>query len=204
MRTLVLATLFALVGALGPSACDEQERRKAETKKADDEDGKKAHAKPDVVASDAKADDAKREPEPTDDAKAVEPTDSAPIALTKLGLRGQAPKGTTVGGLEFDDGVMIQGPNGVAASVGLASDAQPKTEAEAKKDAESTYKAKNLASETLEDGFAVTFENETPLGTNFWVNARRDIGGKAYWCSTTASSPEQQAAVLAFCKSLAQ
>ena len=57
--------------------------------------------------------------------------------------------------------------------------------------------------EKLADGWAYTFENKGDMGANYFVNVRRDIGGKPIWCETTASQPEQQTAALDFCKSLA-
>jgi hypothetical protein len=48
----------------------------------------------------------------------------------------------------------------------------------------------------------VTFDNVGSLGANFFLQVRRDIGGTSYWCETCAASAEQQAAALAFCKSL--
>ena len=65
------------------------------------------------------------------------------------------------------------------------------------------YSPKNPKDEKLADGWAYTFENTGGMGTNYFVNVRRDIGGKSYWCETTASTPEQQTAALDFCKSLA-
>ena len=126
---------------------------------------------------------------------------SAPKALelTKLGLKVDAPAGSEVSG-GIGGGEMVQGP-GLVMSVDVASETRPKTIDEAKKDAE-MYTPKNIKTETLGDGWAITFENEGAAGTNYWVNVRRDIGGKAYWCETTASQPEQQANALAACKSL--
>ena len=55
MRTRTFATLFALAGILGLSACDKKEEPKKEDKKAEaKKDDKKADAKGDLKA-DAKA-----------------------------------------------------------------------------------------------------------------------------------------------------
>jgi hypothetical protein len=122
------------------------------------------------------------------------------VALTKLALKADAPAGTEAKDALVGEGVMLQGP-GLIATVELASDTRPKTIEDAKKDAE-MYTPKNLKEEKLADGFAVAFENEGGMGKNYWVMVRREIGGKAYWCETTASQPEQQENALKACKSL--
>jgi hypothetical protein len=207
MRTRTFATLFALAGVLGLSACDKKEEKKEDKKAEAKKDDKKADAKGDLKA-DVKADvkvepaaDGGADAEPAGDVKA-EPAAAGPVDLTKLGLKAEAPAGTSIGDAIVGEGVMVQGPN-LIATVDVASDTKPKTEDDAKKEAED-YTPKNFQSEKLEDGWAVTFDNEGDLGANFFVQVRRDIGGKTYWCETTASSVEQQAAALAFCKSLEQ
>lgn len=204
MRTRTFATLFALAGILGLSACDKKEEKKEDKKAEAKKDEKKADAKGDVKA-DAKAEpaaDAKAEPAADVKAEPEPAAAAGPVDLTKLGLKGDAPAGTSIGDAIVGEGIMAQGPN-LVATVEVASDSRPKTEEDAKKEAE-MYTPKNFKSEKLADGFAVTFDNEGDLGANFFVNVRRDIGGKTYWCETTASSVEQQTAALAFCKSLKQ
>ena len=98
---------------------------------------------------------------------------------------------------------MVQGTN-LVATVKEAGKFDPKTADEAKKDAESSYSSTDAKSETLADGWLLTFTNKGSAGTNYWVSSRRDIGGKSYFCSTTATTPEQQANAAAFCKSLKQ
>jgi hypothetical protein len=122
------------------------------------------------------------------------------VALTKLNLKTEAPAGTEAKDAIVGEGVMLQGP-GLIATVELASETRPKTIEDAKKDAE-MYTPKNLKEEKLADGFAVAFENEGGMGKNYWVMVRREIGGKAYWCETTASQPEQQENALKACKGL--
>jgi hypothetical protein len=197
MRTRTFATLFALAGVLGLSACDKKEEKKEDKKAEAKKDDKKADLK-----ADAKA-DTKVEPEPAaDGGKVAEPAAGGTVDLTKLGLKAEAPAGTNIGDAIVGEGIMAQGPN-LVATVEIASDTRPKTEEEAKKEAE-MYTPQNFKSEKLPDGFAVTFDNTGDLGANFFVNVRRDIGGKTYWCETTASSVEQQTAALDFCKSLKQ
>lgn len=197
-----IATLIALTGMLGFSACDKKEEKK-EDKKADAKkgDAKKGDAKKGDtkdVKADAKADVAA-------DAKAdggAAAGGDGEVALEKLGLKAKAPAGSSVGDAIVGEGVMVQGPD-LVVTVEEASDTRPKTEEEAKKEVD-MYTPKNLATEKLEDGWSLTFDNEGGMGANYFVQVRRDIGDKTYWCETTASKPEQQANALAFCKSLAK
>lgn len=121
------------------------------------------------------------------------------LELTKLGLKMDAPAGSTVGD-GIMGGVMVQGPN-LVVTVDEANDSRPKTGEDAAKEAD-MYNPQEPKTEKLADGFAFTFVNTGDLGKNYWVHVRREIGGKAYWCETTSSSPEQQTNALAACKSL--
>lgn len=125
---------------------------------------------------------------------------TAPLDLPKLGLKADAPAESTVNDAIMGTGHMIMGP-GLVVNVAEASDSQPKTADDAKKEAE-MFTPKNLKDEKLADGWVVTFDNEGSMGKNFFAQVRRDIGGKAIWCETTASQPEQQTNAVNFCKSL--
>ena len=156
----------------------------------------------DAAKTDAKTGDKTAKP---GDAKPgdAKPADAAGAALDlpKIGLKADAPAGSTAGDkIGGGDGHMVQGP-GLVANVEVASDSRPKTVDDAKYDAD-MYSPKNLKDEKLADGWAVTFDNEGGMGKNFFVNVRREIDGKSIWCETTASSPEQATAALSFCKSL--
>jgi hypothetical protein len=122
------------------------------------------------------------------------------LDLPKLGLKADAPEGSTVNDAIMGTGHMVMGP-GLVANVAEASDSQPKTIEDAKKEAE-MFTPKNLKEEKLADGWVVTFDNEGGMGKNFFAQVRRDIGGKAIWCETTASQVEQQTNAVNFCKSL--
>ena len=74
-------------------------------------------------------------------------------------------------------GHMIMGP-GLVVNVAEASDSQPKTADDAKKEAD-MFTPKNLKDEKLADGWVVTFDNEGSMGKNFFAQVRRDIGLKA-------------------------
>ena len=176
MRTLFITLPLALTVACGGGApADKKDEKKPEA-------GAKADAEP---------------------AKKDEPKADGPAALdlAKIGLVLDAPAGATVGDAIGGSGVMIQGP-GIVLTVGEASDFYPKTLEDAKKEAAEMYSGKEIKEETLDNGWVITWENEGGLGKNYWVQARRDIDGKSYECSTTASQPEQQANALAACKSL--
>lgn len=196
LRSSVSALVFTSL--LFAVACDSKKDDKAAGKAEDKKAASKAEAK-DAKGGEAKA-DAKAGEAKADEAKAGgEPAAAGGLAIDKLKLKADAPEGTTVGD-GIGEGVMVQGP-GLVAMVEVASDTRPKTEDDAKKDAD-MYSPKNLQSEKLADGWVVTFDNEGSAGKNFFVNVRRDIGGKAYWCETTAPSEEQAANAVAFCKSL--
>jgi len=184
--------LLALAGLLAVAACDSKTDDKKDAKgKADDKKGDKKGDAKTAAKTDAKA-----------DAKADEPAAAGgAIVLEKLGLKAEAPAGATVSDGIGGAGVMIQAP-GVVVLVDAASETRPKTVDDAKKDADS-YTPKNLKDEKLADGWIVTYDNEGTMGKNFFVNVRRDIGGKAIWCETTASAEDQAAAAIAICKSLA-
>jgi hypothetical protein len=123
-----------------------------------------------------------------------------PVELTALGLVGEAPSGSTVSKAPIGEGVMVQGP-GLVVTVEVASDSRPATADAAKTEAD-MYSPKNAKTEALADGWAFTFENQGAMGTNHFVNVRREIGGKAIWCETTAPEKAQADNALALCKSL--
>jgi hypothetical protein len=201
----VLVLGLALTSAFG---CDSKpEDKKAETKKTDAKDAKKTEEKmaeggggADKIAAGDKAEPAGDKAEPAGD-KAEPAAAGGKLALDKLSLTATAPAETTVGDGIGGSGLMITGP-GLVVMVDAASDSRPKDLDAAKKDAE-MYTPKNPKDEKLADGWVYTFENTGGMGTNYFVNVRREIGGKSYWCETTASTPEQQTAALDFCKSLA-
>jgi len=125
---------------------------------------------------------------------------TAPLDLPKLGLKADAPAGSTVNDAIIGGGHLVMGP-GLVVNVLEASDTQPKTVEDAKGEAD-LFSPKNLKEEKLADGWVLTFDNEGGLGKNYFAHVRRDIGGKAIWCETTASAPEQQTGAVNFCKSL--
>jgi hypothetical protein len=122
----------------------------------------------------------------------------AAVKLPKLGLTIDAPGEVSVGDAIVGEGHMLQGSGVGALNVEVG---KPQTLDEAKEDAK-LFSPANLKTETLADGWAMTFENKGSMGTNYWVDVRRTIDGKLYKCSTTGSDAGQSAAALAACKSL--
>lgn len=160
----------------------------------------------DKPAADAKegekeADGADAKAEEGGEAKAEEGGAKAggDLALPKTGLKAPAIADASVSEMMGMD--MVKAPGLVATVEG--GDDKPKTGEDAQKDAD-MYTPENAKVETLPDGYVFTFTNKGGMGENFWVQSRREIGGKAFWCSTTASSKEQQDNAVAFCKSLKQ
>ncbi|HEY5945589.1 MAG TPA: hypothetical protein VIV40_08855 [Kofleriaceae bacterium] len=124
---------------------------------------------------------------------------AGPTKLPKLGLSIDTPGAVEVGDAIMGEGHMLQGPSVGAMTVEITD--KPQTLEEAKSDAD-LYTPKNLKDEKLADGWSLTFENTGSMGKNYFVQVRRDIGGKTYNCSTTGGDAKQAAAVLASCKTL--
>jgi hypothetical protein len=120
--------------------------------------------------------------------------DLAPLPLQLDGISGA--KASTLG-----DSVMVQGP-GFVVSVDKASEFQPATLDDAKKEADEMYGAKNISEEKTDSGWLITFTNKGAAGSNYWVQSRQEIDGQAYACSTTAQDAAMQANAAAACKSL--
>ncbi|HVK71947.1 MAG TPA: hypothetical protein VM734_01450 [Kofleriaceae bacterium] len=124
---------------------------------------------------------------------------ASPTKLPKLDLQLDVPGEVLVSDGIGAEGHLVNGPSVGAISIEVAKEAQ--TLDQAKSDAEA-FTPKNLKSETLADGWALTFENTGSMGTNYWVTVRREIGGKSIACTTTGGEAAQAAAVLAACKTL--
>ena len=124
---------------------------------------------------------------------------AGPTKLAKLDNLSIDTGGAEVGDGIGGDGVMLTG--GAFGALTVSIQKTPQSVDEAKSDA-GMYSPKNLKAETLPDGYVVTYDNSGSMGANFFVQARRDIGGKTYSCSTTVSNADQQAAAVAACKSL--
>ncbi len=122
------------------------------------------------------------------------------ITLTALGLKGTAPGETEEPIMGNTDPVLVMAGQ-FALTVSAAKASDPKTLKEGQEEAK-MYNPKNIKTETLSDGWAMTFENTGSAGTNYMVSARREIGGKGYRCETSQNNVDQQKRALDFCKSL--
>ena len=144
------------------------------------------------------------ENKPEKEKKGSESEDEGGMVTVELeqldGLKVDLPKGTEPGD-GMSGGVMIIGMD-VSVMINVAGEYDPKTLEDAEKEATETYSGKDLKSEELPDGWVLTFTNEGSLGTNYWVQSRREIGGKAYFCSTSVGHELQARGALAACKSL--
>ncbi len=122
----------------------------------------------------------------------------ATLKLDKLGLQIDVPGEATVDKAIMGEGNMVTGSGVGALTVEVA---KPQTMEEAKSDAD-MFTPKNLKADKLADGWALSFENKGGMGTNYFVDVRREIDGKSYKCSTTGGEASQAAAVLVACKTL--
>ena len=109
------------------------------------------------------------------------------------------PGEATVGDGIMGDGNLIQG--GAVGALMVEPDKKPQTLDEAKEDAK-MYSPKNVKGDALPDGWTLTYDNTGGAGANFFVQVRRDIGGKTYKCSTTTGDADQAKGALAACKTL--
>ena len=132
--------------------------------------------------------------------KKAEAPAPAPAGLDLAGMpiTGDAPAGAKA--MKMGKKAMVRG-GALIATVGAAGKLDAKDEAAATKEAEGNG-GTNIKAEKLADGFLLTYENKGSAGSNYWVVSRRTIEGADYACGTTASQPAQQAAAVAFCKSL--
>jgi len=128
-----------------------------------------------------------------------EVADAETTKLDKVGLTAMVPAGSVVSDGLTGDGVMIMGSAPV--NIGEVTAMDAKTMAAAKREA-AGFKPTNLKEEKLADGWMLSFENTGSLGTNYWLQSVRTIGGKQFKCDTTVTNNEQLAAARAVCKSL--
>jgi hypothetical protein len=131
--------------------------------------------------------------------KSSESAKAGPTKLPKLGLTVDVPGEATVGDGVLGDGQSVTGEDIGMMNIEVAE--KPETLDEAKSDAD-MYTPKNVKADKLADGWSLTFDNTGGAGANYFVEVRREIGGKTYKCSTTQGDKDRAAAVLAACKTL--
>ncbi|CAN5622145.1 hypothetical protein BH11MYX1_BH11MYX1_52790 [soil metagenome] len=136
------------------------------------------------------------------DPKAVEGKVKAPTKLPKVGLSvdvaGDDGEIMVSDGLTPTSNMVNTVPMG-----GLLVEASDKPQAleDAKSDA-AMFTPKDLKTETLSDGYALTYNNKGSMGANFFVVVQRTIDGKTIKCSSTGSDAAHAHVALAACKSL--
>ena len=114
-------------------------------------------------------------------------------------LKGAAPMNTTI------NGGMVQAPDGsLVVMMEEASEFSIADLDDAVADFVDTYEGVvNIAKTVLPDGYVFTCQNEPEIGgTNFWMQARREINGKTYSIQATAATLEQQQNAAKFAKSI--
>jgi hypothetical protein len=122
------------------------------------------------------------------------------IKIAKYGLVGKAPGETEAPIIGDGDPALIMASQ-FTVTLSEAKPTDPKTIKDAE-EAAKLFNPKNSKSEKIADGWVLTYENTGSAGANYFVNTRREIGGKAYLCDTMQTTPEQQKKALEFCKSL--
>ncbi|AKT37295.1 hypothetical protein [Chondromyces crocatus] len=120
--------------------------------------------------------------------------------LPKLNLQIDLPEDSAVTDAIIGEGHTVMGAS-APLNVAPAGENKPKTLEAAQKEFED-FKPQNIKTETLPDGWVLTFENEGSMGKNYWAMVRRELGGKSYICDTSVGHEKQRDAVVAACKSL--
>ena len=196
--------LFAVVLLAVPAASSAAAKKAAKVEPTADP-AKPADARPaDAKAVEAKPVDAKQAAAKPAAAKPAEAAKVEPKELQTIGKLGLKFEGPKVSQSDMSGHVMCTTDNGLAFTVGPASDFSPKTFEEARL-AKNDYSPTAVQKEQkLEDGWNIQFKNKGAMGDNYFVWIRRTIGGKACQCETTATTPEQAAKVEKICLSLAK
>lgn len=121
------------------------------------------------------------------------------VAVPALGISVEAPEGTKV--TEIMKGMeQVRGP-GLVINLDVDDSHADKTLDQAKKGAQVT-KPTNMKGETLSDGWVLTYEGDNGGKRGFFVEGRREIGGKAIGCDSATESAAQQQATAKACRSI--
>jgi hypothetical protein len=140
------------------------------------------------------------DPPPAAAASAAPANGPLTISIPKLGLKGLG-AGETEAPIVGDGDPILVMASSFTVDVSAAKGTDPKTMKDGQK-ASKMFNPQGMITETLPDGWALTFTNTGSAGTNYFVSIRRQIGGKGYMCESAQSTPDQQKAAVAFCKSL--
>jgi hypothetical protein len=172
--------LVALFGFFAAVGCDQKDQKPADTP------AKAAEAQP------APAPEAKAQPQVVvaQAAAAAPAAAPAPVAAPAVVANQRMAIGMGLTGVVQTVATTV--------SVRVANETDPK-DLDAARTAAASRSPTKQSDERLGDGWVFLFEG----GGNYFVQVRRELSGTAYWCESTDTTPEQQAAALAFCKSLA-
>lgn len=125
------------------------------------------------------------------------------VELGDLGVRADVPEEADVDDVIVGtEGVTIMGM-GVSVNVVPADTAMaPVDFEEAKAEAEEEHNAENLEAEELDDGWIITFDNETSLGDTYWVQSYREVAGQEIMCETSIGYEIQRDGSEDLCRSI--
>ena len=121
------------------------------------------------------------------------------LELRPLGLRVSAPTGAVVGTASLTAGALISGPG--LASTTVIEDGDHRTLDEELFNINELSPV-DVQPELLADGWLVTFRTLGPTGEGYWLEARREIGGRALRCWTTAADATTRDTARELCLSL--
>ncbi|MEM7158766.1 MAG: hypothetical protein AAF799_38345 [Myxococcota bacterium] len=201
--TVVLSSLLALSLAAGcddapPTSPPSAAEKPAPAKPSPDqpkEPPAEADVKPPSKAEPDTKPETNEEPPPAAVAEGM-----AKLALPELGLHAVAPTGTTVGPAAIEGGTLVRASDFVAIVI-PAADPRPAT-AEAATKHRALRSRRNVKTETLDDGWVVTFQEANEWGPVYFAQVRRELAGKAVWCESASGGPRVQAETVEFCSSL--
>lgn len=133
---------------------------------------------------------------------AKKPADKKEPTATKIeqiGLTATLPPNAQI--MKMGDSAMVSA-DGMALTLKVAKDTDPKTVEQGKDGALLGDKGRNLKADKIADGWIVTWENTGSMGDNYWLSMRREIAGKGYMCETMLSNDAQRKAAIDVCNSL--
>jgi hypothetical protein len=128
---------------------------------------------------------------------------AAPKTIDAFGLAFDGPADAEISDMTMGSAktYMVMG-TGVVFSVAEPSDITPKTLEEAVEGAKIYDGVAFTKQEKTADGYHLEFNNKGSMGANYFVEIRREIGGKPYICSTTAPDQTFATNAVAACQSL--
>ena len=125
---------------------------------------------------------------------------TAAIKIPQLKLQVDTTSDSTVSDMSMGGApsYMVRGSETLF-TVGEVDDSAPKTLDEAVEAAKIYDGVQVTKQDKTADGWNLQFHNKGSMGDNYFVDIRRQVGGRAVTCTTTASTPEQAAKAAAAC-----